>query len=279
MMNKAQTYTRDMFESQVVSVDDPKKAMRVQVRVFGVFDGVKDEDLPWATYILPISAREGMGAFTPAEVGDKLWIRFPYVTAQGEADVRRPLIIGAVHHVPEGIPELPDEAFAGNGTYEHHRYYGAPTAEKSGYHEDIVLKNHNMMIELFLTKGGIRVTELQTGSAIEITGKGDRVDSTASDSFEFVGKNSQLNIEGDSTTEIKGKSSSSVGGGVDSEIKGGLTIDVRGQVTLNCTETVKVDAGKIELNGAGGGLVTTECKCQVTGKPHDQGSSSVFAGM
>lgn len=57
---------------EVVSSEDPKNQGRCQIRVFGKFDLLADEDLPWA---LPCS--NGMhGQFAVPKVGDIVSVRF-----------------------------------------------------------------------------------------------------------------------------------------------------------------------------------------------------------
>ena len=64
-----------MAEYQGVVVNakgDPKKLLRVQVRIPGLMDGVPDSKLPWATYKLPIGAGAGRGDFTPVQNVDRI---------------------------------------------------------------------------------------------------------------------------------------------------------------------------------------------------------------
>ena len=52
------------FMGEVVNVkDDPEKLGRVRVRVFGVYDEIPDEDLPWAQIVVPVTTgiHEGKG--------------------------------------------------------------------------------------------------------------------------------------------------------------------------------------------------------------------------
>ncbi|MGL4506419.1 MAG: hypothetical protein ACRCUF_11855, partial [Aeromonas sobria] len=64
-----------------------------------------------------------------------------------------------------------------------------------------------------------------------------------------------------------------------------LTVEVSGDVDVNVKQDVKVkaggnilcDASNIKLNG-GAGVVTGAHICQISGKPHADCSSTVFAG-
>lgn len=51
------------FLGQVIDIDDPLYLGRIKVHVFGVHDTIKDEDLPWAQTVVPITqgGTEGRG--------------------------------------------------------------------------------------------------------------------------------------------------------------------------------------------------------------------------
>lgn len=72
---------------------------------------------------------------------------------------------------------------------------------------------------------------------------------------------------------------------LDVYLAGDATINVTGNATVNVSKTAAVTAGteatvdapKIKLNG-GAGVVTGAHICQMTGKPHSDCSTTVFAG-
>ncbi|MCC8380051.1 phage baseplate assembly protein V [Xenorhabdus sp. PB30.3] len=250
---------RPELEAVVVNVQDPEKQMRVQVRVFGVFDDVSDEKLPWATYKLPIGARVNEGDFTPVQVGDLVWIDFPYYT-HGRKDTRRPRITGSVHHNPDGIPNLPPEVFAGKGRYQHKRSHKEPQSARQGYHESKVYILHGMMFEI--EKDSVyRVTHMPTGTAFEFDARG----------------NSILHVEGDSHHSTTGDMENHSSGNVTNNAGNHLTEKVGGFWRINVSGSAYIDATSIHLN-KGAGVVTAECLCSFTGRPHSDFSLRVTAG-
>ena len=66
-----------MYRGIVVDVDDPKVAGRVRVRVHSVYDGVKDDALPWAQYADPFfMTGEDSGSQITPDVGNRVWLFF-----------------------------------------------------------------------------------------------------------------------------------------------------------------------------------------------------------
>jgi hypothetical protein len=82
------------FLGEVVNVkDDPLKLGRVKVRVFGVYDDIKDEDLPWAQIVVPITqgVHEGTGQYLGILVGTQVFGMF----LDGQ-NSQLPMVIGTV---------------------------------------------------------------------------------------------------------------------------------------------------------------------------------------
>lgn len=98
---------RGEYRARVVSIDDPDKLLRVQVRVLGLWDDIDDADLPWAEIKFPVGARPGEGLFVPLQVDDLVWIDFI------NGDTRYPRVTGACHHAPGGVVDLPAGVEAG----------------------------------------------------------------------------------------------------------------------------------------------------------------------
>jgi hypothetical protein len=66
-------------QGEVISVKDPYRMFRAQVRVFGMTDdkrGIPDEDLPWYTSMFPVSSASlaGVGGSSALEPGSKVFV-------------------------------------------------------------------------------------------------------------------------------------------------------------------------------------------------------------
>jgi len=86
------------YLAEVVSVEDPDKLARVQVRLLS-FDGVEQQDGPiWARVALPF-AGDKRGVFMLPDVGDEVLVAFV------NGDSRFPVVVGALWNGSTGIPE------------------------------------------------------------------------------------------------------------------------------------------------------------------------------
>jgi hypothetical protein len=66
-----------MFYRGVVEEDkDPLGMGRLKVRVIGLYDGYKTEDLPWAYPAFPIGGSSGYGFWMIPKKGDTVWVTF-----------------------------------------------------------------------------------------------------------------------------------------------------------------------------------------------------------
>lgn len=87
--------------AEVVSVEDPDRLARVQVRLLS-YDGVDGHDAPiWARLAVPF-AGDNRGAFLMPDVGDEVLVTFV------NGDSRMPVVVGALWNgattVPESLP-------------------------------------------------------------------------------------------------------------------------------------------------------------------------------
>lgn len=229
------------YVSEVVSVDDPKRMMRVQVRVYDIFDDVPAADLPWATYRLPLGVRPSDGGLVPVKVGDLVWVDFPF-----NGDTRRPRITGGVHHAPEGNPNMPPEAWAGPGQFDHKRTPDEPKPEAPGYHEDIVFQQNGVLVQL-TKSGAARITNLASGTAAAITPDGVVVIHCEKDCFHSV--------QGNCLVDVKGNYTLRVGGGMDMQSQGPGTVQSQGNMTLgSAAESLNLSAAKEGTMTGPGGL-------------------------
>jgi len=211
MMEHKKTKTMSgEYRAQVVSVSDPDKLLRVQVRIPDLWAGVADEDLPWAEYKLA-SARPRAGEFSPAEIDDWVWVDFL------NGDTRYPRITGWCHFAPDGVPNLPNEAFDGPDKIDHVTKHGMPDPSEPVYHGSEVKERHGFVIEIN-PDGELLATQRATGSAIRMT-----KDGTIS-----------IYSKGDSYRVVDGQSIELVGQDKTDDLEASWTVNAATKVTVNC---------------------------------------------
>lgn len=198
MSQHSKNYTGE-YPAQVVSVNDPEHAMRVQVKVFELFDGVPQADLPWATCKMSFGTREGNGGLIPVQAGDYVWVDFPF-----SGDTRRPRITGGMHYNPGGTPQMPPELWAGPGQYVHKRTPDEPVPEAPEYHKDVVFRQNNVLIQI-TASGALRATQETSGTAIEIAPNGAIVLHSEKDVFCSAQGNCLFDVKGDYELRVGGQ--------------------------------------------------------------------------
>ena len=177
------------FLGEVVNVkDDPLKLGRVKVRVFGVYDDIKDEDLPWAQIVVPITqgVHEGTGQYLGILVGTQVFGMFldgqnsqlpmvigtvPKVIDTGEVDSDKNPILKSDAN-PKAEANYPHNKVYETETGHYKEYDDTPGAErikeahKSGtfYEMD---KDGNMTIDA--TKTGARTITIKSSGQIDVT--------------------------------------------------------------------------------------------------------------
>ena len=223
-MSRASKYD-ETYIAEVVDVNDPEKRCRVKINVYDMFDGVPKEQLPWANFMLPLGSRPGEGTLTPVHVGDKVWVRFT------GGDSRRPVVVGAAQAAPKGKVNLAPDQWGGEGAYEHKRTESQPEVEKPDYYADDVSKQNNVMIQR-CKNGTVRVTQLDSGSAVEITRDGDIV----------------VHCEGKLYLSVKGDALEEYGGNVERRIGGDLKEVCQGSISSVANGTYTIRGTTVHIN-------------------------------
>ena len=216
---KRKKYDREL-PGIVESIEDPLGLLRVQVRVLGLFTGPV-ETLPWAEYKLPVGVRPNEGSFIPVQVGDYVWVDFPY-----DGDTRRPRITGGLHYCPDDAPNLPHEAWEGPDKTEHKRTGSEPEPASPEYHKTCVYSQSGVIIEVGkpseASEGYFRVTQKRTGTAIEIAPDGSITLHSEQSLF--------ISSPGSLEAVIGGDASIEAGGDISIETSGDVSVEAAGQV-------------------------------------------------
>ena len=164
------------FLGEVVDVEnDPKKLGRVKVKVFGVYDNIKDEDLPWAQIVVPITqgVHESKGQYLGLLEGTQVFGMF----LDGK-NSQLPMVIGTV-------PKEGDENPRAKANYPHNKIYQTKRGHYKEYddtkdNERIreqhssgtyyeIDKDGNMVIDATKSEPKIRNIEIKASGKITVT--------------------------------------------------------------------------------------------------------------
>lgn len=136
------------FLGEVVNVaDDPMKLGRARVRIFGVYDDIEEEDLPWAQIVVPVTQSTYMGNGQNLGLLPGAQVFGMFLDGQNS---QLPLIVGAIPVQRDTHPRALTE-----GEYPHNKVYATTRGHYKEYDD---------------TDGKERIKEFHTsGSTWEIT--------------------------------------------------------------------------------------------------------------
>ena len=198
------------FLGEVVDVEnDPKQLGRVKVKIFGVYDNIETDDLPWPQIVVPITqgVHEGKGQYLGILEGTQVFGMF----LDGK-DSQLPMVIGTV-------PKEGDENPRAGANYPHNKIYQTESGHYKEYDD---------------TPGSERIKEFhKSGTHEEI-----RPDGTV---LTYVVKDNYSIVLGDEYVTVAGKVTVNVGGDV--ELNSGGTVSVTAPtVDVNGSEVIKINS-------------------------------------
>lgn len=239
---------------------DKMKLGGVKVRAFGIHEGLPTERLPDAIVMMPTTSGsfQGIGDTPGLLAGSFVWGFF----LDGE-DKQYPMIVGTIPYMPgdeeknNSVPFLAREKQTvvnkkvGN---EPESSYGA----KYPYNRAIVTRAGHI-IEIDDTPDNERLhIRHSKGTYVEINKDGRMILKTVDDSFEIVGKNKNVYIEGNANIHVKGNMNSIVEGTTKITSEGDMLLGSAGKVTISGVLGVNISSGTSINVKSPGGIVQTE---------------------
>lgn len=217
------------YRGEVISDEDPLNAGRVKIRVFGVYDDLSDEVIPWAIYTDPfMGGQPEVGGFWVPDVGSHVWVFFE------AGDHMQPVYFAGAPARPHG----PSERLEG---------------EASTYPRNKVIK----------TKSGhlVEIDDSPENTRIHIKHASDTHKEYQHDgsSLEEIKGNLTIYVEGDATTHVVGNVNETVEGNVVRSVKGNVTETVEGDFTTSVMGARKeqsadgseyISSGEVDIGGS-----------------------------
>ena len=217
------------YRGVVVENNDPKQAGRIKVNVFGVFDNIPVDNIPWAIMADPFMG--GLGdngsSFIP-EIDSHVFVFFE------NGDHEEPVYFAGAPAIKDGEPDLPLESRE-EGEYPHNKVF---KTKRGSY------------IEFDDTEDAVRIKiHHPSGTNREIDNDGNVVETIVGDET--------VNFDGDKIESIGGDFSNDTSGDINVSSGGGTTIDVGADGTITVNGDMTIDANG-NINITGGGVITIE---------------------
>lgn len=199
------------FLGEVVNIkDDPLKIGRARVRIFGVYDEIDEEDLPWAQIVVPVThaVNEKLGQVTGLLVGTQVFGIF----LDGQSS-QLPLIVGS-------IPTEGDDNKKAEENYPYNKVYETESGHYKEYDD---------------TPDNARISEYhKSGTNYQILEEGDRTT--------LVVRDERITVKRDRYGVVIGDDTLTVSGDVNITVEGNATITAK-NVSVTGTDTVTVRGG------------------------------------
>ena len=194
------------YRGEVIRVDDPLQAGRIKVNIFSIYDGLTEDEIPWALYVDPLmGGQTNIGSVVIPNVGSTVWCFF-----EG-GDQHCPVYVyGAPAMEDEKTPHLPEESRAEGVEYGQNKVFKT----KSGFIFEIDDTEGDTRLRIKHVSGNEQLSDHQGNFDENIEGNETRL------------------VKGNEEETIKGTETRTVEGNVDETLNGTLTIDVASDVII-----------------------------------------------
>lgn len=231
------------YRAIVIDNNDPKEAGRVKVKVFPMFNGVSNSDLPWAIPADPsFGGISNRGSINVPDINSHVFVFFE------NGDHRFPVYFAGAPAIENGEPDVPTLSRKDDGTVQSinsNLSSNVPTASGGSWNEPssaynpsypnnrVFRSKNGVIIEIDDTDGNVRFHIYHpSGTRTEIDNSGNKV--------EHVNATKTTVVVGDDNIEVKGKHDMTVNG------TWGVRILSSGKIVAD--GTIDITAPTINLN-------------------------------
>lgn len=208
------------YEAVVVANDDSKsedkrRLCRIKARIAGIFDGIEDEDLPWAIpdYHHADGASSTSGSQCIPKIGSKVLLEFQ------DGSSEHPMYSGYIVDSTTMLQEM------------EHNY---PDRKVIRYQYDALVVVDTKTKEIFIRNPGDFNIFIEGNANISVTGNvvekvmGDRTSYIKGNVVEIVDGNKVTHVKGNSAEIVDGNSNTAVKGNKDQSVAGSSTVFTTG---------------------------------------------------
>lgn len=255
------------YRGIVVDNNDPLENGRVKVKIYPMFSGVDDADLPWAIYADPsMGGTSNVGSINVPAVNSHLFCFFE------NGDHRFPVYFSAAPAIENNVPDSPKLARESEDTVSSinaNASKAIPTASGGTWDEPdsayaatypnnaVYRSKSGIVVEIDDTTDNVRFHVYHpSGSREEIDNLGSRVKHTKNNSYEVVVGNDNLYVKGSESVTVdgsmdvycKGVVNIKVDGNTNLTVGGNMSTNVTGNYDITVTGNYSVSASRIDLN-------------------------------
>lgn len=238
----------EQFIGVVADVLDPHQLGRVRVRIFGIHDdtdNIADEDLPWATVVMPPTSASlsGKGISPTGLLPDSYVIGF----FLDGAEKQLPFITGTFHKMPDMDPDFNDVNILARGTNKIQRSIVGPEPEspyKAQYPKNTVYESRSgHIIEIDDTDGEERINiHHRSGTYIEIDKSGKIVMKSVDSSIDVSSAKKTIYAVGD------------------------ILIDSQANISINAKENVNISGKNVSIQASNTSLTMNDAVFGISAK-------------
>lgn len=220
-----------MYRGEVLDNQDPLLNGRIKVNVFGVYDGIKEDLLPWAIYSDPLmGGQSDLGGFFVPNIDSHVWVFFE------NGDPEQPVYFAGAPSRDDGPSEITSK-----GTYPENKIFKT----RAGH-----------LIEIDDTDGDTRIHVFhQSGTFKEYKDNGDSEEHVVGDLYIMVDGDADIHVVGD----------------VDETVEGNVTRQINGNLTENVDGDVVRTAGSISEESSSTSSYTASGNVTIDGSRIDIG--------
>jgi len=219
------------YRGKVVDVDDPYRSGRIKVEVFGVFDDLPVDALPWAIYADTLMGGQGeIGGFIVPDLESHVWVFFE------EGDHTQPVYFAGAPARPHGPPQKD------NGEYPRNKAFRT----MAGHYIEIDDTPGDTRIKLYHTSG--TETEIDHEGNVDqyvVKNVTQQIDGNVD---QTVNKNVTQLVKGNVDQTVNKNVDRLIEGNLSEQIKGDYTIKVNGSFTRNTDGVVTETGSEIYFN-------------------------------
>jgi hypothetical protein len=237
-----------MYRGEVVNDQDPKRAGRVRVNVFNVFDDLADDALPWAIYSDPfMGGQADLGGMFVPDVGSHVWVFFE------QGDPKMPVYFAGAPARPHGPTEATSQ-----GEYPRNKVFKT----RQGHTVEFDDTEGETRIRIAHGPSGTQKTYAHNGDAEEVI-EGGLTIIVEQDAVLYVKGDCQETVEGNLTRSIEGNVNEIINGNLIQFINGDINRSSLGRITevsnggseYTTTSNMNITGSRVDINKGGGASV------------------------